>query len=166
MKELYVFCEGQTEQNFCKQVLAPHLYTHGYTHVATIRVAFSRHKGIVYRGGVLKYEPVRKDILNTMKGRGEAWVYFTTMLDLYRLPNDFPGKNEYVRIANDPAPYVEALEAAWAADIVHPRLRAALATARVRNAPFLGTGGFCGFLRELRRGNRRTARTRRLVPQR
>jgi hypothetical protein len=42
VKTLYVFCEGLTEQRFCEQVLAPHLYGIGFTHVPTVRVALSR----------------------------------------------------------------------------------------------------------------------------
>jgi hypothetical protein len=117
VKTLYVFCEGLTEQGFCNRVLAPHLYTVGFLHVPTIRVAFSRHHGVVHRGGVGRYEPLRRDILHTLKSRRDRDVFFTSMLDLYRLPRDFPGRTENTRNPDDPRPYIEALEAAFGNDI-------------------------------------------------
>jgi len=118
MKDLYVFCEGATEQGFVNQVLRPHLYPLGFTNVPTIQVAFSKHHGVVKRGGVRAYGPVRKDILNHTKQRGTSpGVFYTTMIDLYGLPMDFPGRQSNVRDTEDPIPYVEALEAAFGIDI-------------------------------------------------
>ena len=44
-------------------------------------------------------------------------MYFTTMIDLYGLPGDFPGKAGNVRNPHNPRPYCEALEQAFGADI-------------------------------------------------
>ena len=74
VKELYVFCEGQTEQNFCKQVLAPHCIS-GYTNVPTSASPSADIRGSYIGGGVLKYEPARKDILNTMKSGARMGVF-------------------------------------------------------------------------------------------
>ena len=121
MIELYVFCEGPTEQGFCKQVLAPHLWRFE-GHVHTIKIAHSRRHGIVSRGGVRKYETLRFDILNTIKSRRQTrGVYFTTMIDLYGLPSDFPGKAGHARNPHNPRPYCEALEQAFAHDIADAR---------------------------------------------
>jgi hypothetical protein len=117
MKTLYVFCEGKTEQGFCEQLLAPHLFAVGFTHVPTIRVAQSRSRGVVHRGGVTTYEPLRRDIQNTLKSRSDDRVYFTSMLDLYGLPKNFPGKADTVRDPDHPDRYVEALERALGHDI-------------------------------------------------
>lgn len=117
MKTLYVFCEGLTEQNFCNQVLAPHLYGHGFTHIPTIRVAFARHHGEVIRGGLRTFATLKTDIVNKLKERRDRDVWFTTMIDLFRLPRDFPGKSAHVRNPADPRPYAEALEAEFAAQI-------------------------------------------------
>jgi hypothetical protein len=117
VKELYVFCEGHTEQAFCNQVLARQLDYLRSVAVHTIRVAFSRKKGVVHRGGVKRYEPLRRDILNKLKGRRDKDVQFTSMLDLYGLPPDFPGKDQHIRDPNNPMKYVEALETAFGQDI-------------------------------------------------
>jgi hypothetical protein len=120
VKTLYVFCEGATEQGFCRQVLAPHLASFGFLHLPPIKAAFSRKKGVIQRGGIRSYKPLRDDILGTMKSRDVKDVFFTTMLDLYGLPRSFPGKSQNTRDPADPAPYVQALEKAFAEDIRHP----------------------------------------------
>jgi hypothetical protein len=121
VKTLCVFCEGRTEQGFCQQVLAPHLAGFGFLHVPPIRVAFSRKKRVIHRGGIRSYKPMRDDSLNTMKGRPDRDVFFTTMIDLYGLPRGFPGKNQHARNPANPVPYVQALEREFANDIGHPR---------------------------------------------
>jgi hypothetical protein len=70
------------------------------------------------RGGVGKYETLRFDIQSTIKRRrNQQGVYFTTMIDLYGLPDDFPGKADHLRNPQNPRPYVEALEQAFGAGI-------------------------------------------------
>jgi hypothetical protein len=121
VKELYVFCEGPTERGFCKQVLGPHLWQSN-CFIHTILVGHSRHHGIIDRGGIGKSETLRFDIRSTIKREGQRQgVYFTTMIDLYGLPRDFPGKAGNARNPHDPRPYCEALEQAFAADIGDPR---------------------------------------------
>jgi len=117
MAELYVFCEGPTEQNFCKQVLQPTVFPGHDGGVRPIRIAHSRRHGVVHRGGVNKYVIIKNDIHNTLKQHQRAGVFFTTMIDLYALPSDFPGKANHHRNPHDPRPYVEALEVAFGQDI-------------------------------------------------
>jgi hypothetical protein len=117
MRQLYVFCEGQTEQGFCTQVLQPHLFPLGDGVIHTLAVGQKDHHHVYGIGRRTKYEKVRKFILNTIKQRAGQEVYFTTLFDLYALPNDFPGKNANVRNVANPTPYVVALEAAFGADI-------------------------------------------------
>lgn len=60
---------------------------------------------------------MRHDIANGLKGQKGSEVRFTTMIDLYRLPKDFPGKDRAVRNPADPVAYVEALEKSFEEDI-------------------------------------------------
>ena len=121
MKELYVFCEGPTEQGFCKQVLEPHFLQVGCC-IHTIKIAHSRNHGVISRGGVGKYDTLRFDIQSTIKRRKQdRGVLFTTMIDLYGLPDDFPGKADHVRNPKNPRPYCEALEEAFGGDISDAR---------------------------------------------
>jgi hypothetical protein len=121
MRELYVFCEGATEQGFCRQVLTPHLFPNGQGRIHTIKTATSRHHGITHRGGLRRYVPLKRDIQNTLKSRRERNVFFTSIIDVYGLPREFPGKAEHVSKSMAPMNYVAALEAAFAADINDPR---------------------------------------------
>jgi hypothetical protein len=93
VKELYVFCEGQTEQGFCNQVLRPHLFPRHDGRIHTIQIAHSKHHGVTSRGGIGKYATLRKDITNTLKSRSQRDEFFTTMIDLYKTPKDLAGKS-------------------------------------------------------------------------
>jgi hypothetical protein len=121
VRELYVFCEGQTEQGFCKQVLGPHLFPDHDGLVHTIRIAHSKHHRVIHRGGVGKYATLRRDISNELKRRPSTDVRFTTMIDLYKSPGDFPGKPDQLLDPNHPTSYVVALENAFREDMGDPR---------------------------------------------
>lgn len=117
MKQLIVFCEGQTEQGFCDQVLRPHLFPAGDGIVHTLAVGEKDHHHLYGLGPRTKYPRVRKFIHNTIKQRHGPNVFFTTLFDLYALPADFPGKAGHARNPADPTPYVLALQQAFEADI-------------------------------------------------
>jgi len=122
VRELYVFCEGATEQGFCKQLLEPHLFPQYDGLIHPVKITHSKHHGRVSRGGVPgHYETMRREILNELKGRRERDVFFTTLIDLYGLPKNFPGKKTHRRDPNDPIPYVIALEKAFGENIKDPR---------------------------------------------
>ena len=121
MKELYVFCEGQTEQAFCSRVLQPHFFPKHDGLVHPIRIAHKRKKGVIHRGGVNKYEIIKDDMVRTFRANRRPNLLFTSLIDLYALPNDFPGKLTNTRNPGNPRPYVEALEAELAQDIAESR---------------------------------------------
>lgn len=124
MRQLNIFCEGQTEQLFCRQVLQPHLFPQGEGVIHTLAVGEKNHHHLYGLGTKRKYQGakgVRQFILNTINRRRGGNVYFTTFFDLYALPNDFPGKTACKRNAANPTPYVVALEAAFRQDINNHR---------------------------------------------
>jgi hypothetical protein len=87
MTRLNIIVEGPTEETFVRELLAPHLGQHGV--FATARsVETGRRKGRIFRGGVVGYEKVRKDIVSWLKQDSAALV--STMFDYYALPEDFP----------------------------------------------------------------------------
>lgn len=100
MRRLNVLAEGQTEEAFVNQVLAPHLGAFGV--FASVRCVTTRRDRIrpdlVYRGGLRDFGKVRRDL--------ERWLAedhsaaFTTMFDLYALPRDFPGYADAARLAD------------------------------------------------------------------
>lgn len=114
-KEIFVFCEGLTEQGFCKQVLGPHLSISGNVRVYTLAVGQKNYHHVYGLGG--NYQQVKYFIQTTLKHRPGNHRRFTTMIDLYALPDDFPGKAENTRNIVNPTPYVVALEKALMEDI-------------------------------------------------
>jgi hypothetical protein len=121
VKQLNVFCEGQTEQGFCTQLLQPHLFPHGDGILHTLAVGEKDHHHLFGLGRRAKYEKIRKFICNTIRQRQGDQVFFTTLFDLYALPTDFPGVAANVRNPANPTPYVEALETALGQSIDHHR---------------------------------------------
>jgi Domain of unknown function (DUF4276) len=122
VRELHVVCEGQTEEIFCNQVLYRHLFPQQDVRFVTILVARSKRHGKVTRGGVpKKYEPMQRDIVNTLKSRHQQDAFVTTMIDLYALPSDFPGNTTHHRNPDNPTPFVKAIEEAFSNDIAHSR---------------------------------------------
>lgn len=119
MIRLHIIAEGQTEEEFIKVVLTEHL---GDFNISTDVhcITTKRTKKKVYRGGAVSYGKIKKDIILWLKNDKSQEARFTTMLDLYALPNDFP---EFAESQNKSDPYqkVEQLEAALGNDINDPR---------------------------------------------
>jgi hypothetical protein len=120
MASLYLIAEGQTEQTFADLVLKPHLADR-QVYVFAMLVAHGKRKGKVHRGGVLKYATVKNDIGRLLSQHKGPDKFFTTMIDLYRLPSDFPAFAEAENLRHIPQKRVEALEQAFASDIGDPR---------------------------------------------
>lgn len=82
MARLFVHVEGETEEMFVNEVLAPHLYDRGYEAVSARLVGNARQRG--RRGGILGWNAMRLGILKHL--RGDAHSLVTTMVDYYGLP--------------------------------------------------------------------------------
>lgn len=115
MIRLHFVVEGQTEETFVNRTLVPHLARLSVISDARC-VATSRKRGVKHRGGGNSYEQVKNDIARWMREDRNADARFTTMLDLYALPTDFPGYESASRL-QDPRQRVEALESALKEDI-------------------------------------------------
>jgi hypothetical protein len=105
--------EGQTEREFSIRVLYKYFAPKGIT-VNSRVVRTSK----TSRGGGDNYLKVRNDIIKWIKEENSRQPYFSTMFDLYALPNNFPGFEASLKI-NDPYQRVAFLEEAFAADIDH-----------------------------------------------
>ena len=90
MIRVHVVCEGQTEEMFVNELLAPNL----------------RHKDIVlvpsllgepgHKGGNVKIERVMKDV--RLRLLGERSAYCTLLIDFYGISPKFPGYEEASRM--------------------------------------------------------------------
>ena len=99
MSRVRALVEGQTEQAFVKEVLAPNLGIQSVFVLATMIGKPGR------RGGVRAWSVVRSDVVATLKQN--RMVYGTTMFDYYGLPPDWPGTTQ----ARSATPYTNAANA-------------------------------------------------------
>jgi len=119
---LHFVVEGQTEETFVRSLLAPELGAMGI-YCDAHRVTTGRRRGKFYRGGLVSFAHLRRDLELWMNQDKASDSWFTTMVDLYRLPSDFPSLADSRRVT-DPMKKVELLEQSFASDINHPRFAA------------------------------------------
>lgn len=110
---LHLLVEGQSEEAFVRRVLAEHLRGR-----VELRVRLLTTKG--GRGGVSSYSRIRRDLLGWFREEPGHDCRFTTLLDAYGLPGDFPNQTAARRLA-DPYARVLLLESAFAEDLGEPR---------------------------------------------
>src|SRR3954468_22665343 len=122
MIDLTVLAEGKCELQTAKSPIADHLALwQVFVHPVAVLTSKDNRTSRQFRGGVLSYRQVKADLLRFAKRdahKSNAWL--TTMIDLYALPEDFPGFDKAKAIA-DPHKRVEFLETELANDIAHPR---------------------------------------------
>jgi hypothetical protein len=114
---LYVTVEGQAEKEFADKALKPHLA--GFAIDVRTRVVVTNRK-LGKRGGILDFEKIRGDVSRLMKQDTQPEARFTTMIDLYALPPEFPGWEE-ARKQSVPGEKVQALERAMEREFAEPR---------------------------------------------
>ena len=64
---------------------------------------------------------MQNDIVRFLKQESDRDVFFTSMVDLYALPADFPGTTAGAGMRDVPHRRVETIEAAWAEETGDPR---------------------------------------------
>ena len=110
MRRAVVICEGQTEEAFISQVLAPAFYAQGLQ-LQGITVGTSPGR----KGGALSYGRLRPAVRNALAN--SAVVAVSTLIDFYKLDTGFP--NHVAAMAQpNLASRLQSLEAAFHADIV------------------------------------------------
>ena len=95
---LLVHVEGQTEELFVNDVLAPYLYARGFSSVSARLLGTARFRA--NRGGIRSWAAVRNDIARHLKNDNEACA--TTMVDYYALPagaDGWPVRDEAICLA-------------------------------------------------------------------
>lgn len=110
---LYITTEGQSERKFADEVLRPHLAA--FSIDVRTRVVLTNRK-LGKRGGILDFEKIQGDLYRLMREDRQPEARFTTMIDLYALPAEFPGWPQ-ARRTTRPEERVAALESAFQADI-------------------------------------------------
>lgn len=115
--QVIFYVEGYAEAEFINEVIGPHLNGLGIVWHRPIWVANSVRKGRTARGGVRKYGPIKKDLQRLFAQYGGAGFIFTTLLDFYGLPEDFPGGKVPRPGILTPQEKTQAMEQAWQQDL-------------------------------------------------
>lgn len=118
MKKVLLLVEGQTEEQFVTEVLRPDLRARGVELVPVLLKTKRVKAGGHFRGGVTNYASARRDVQLLLGDKSAALV--SSILDLYGLPDDFPGASQK---AGTPAEWAMAIEEAWRADVANDRFR-------------------------------------------
>lgn len=121
MTRLYLLVEGQTEERFVKDVLAPHLHARGiWTYPMIVETRRDRVTGRKIRGGG-SWSKWKRDMARLVKEQRGTDVRFSTLFDLYGLPHDYP-EIDTVGTDTDTVRRAEKLQAAMAKAIDDRRL--------------------------------------------
>jgi len=116
---IHFVVEGQAEETYVRDTLAMHLGQFG--HIVDARcVMTSRKRAHFFRGGLVSYQKAKMDLQFWMREDAAQDCVFTTMFDLYALPNDFPGYDK-CKMISDIYQRAQAIEGAFGADISDPR---------------------------------------------
>ena len=113
MARLHLFAEGTTELVFARDVLAPHLGHFGVYLQNPVLIAHARRKRRVHRAGGRSFQRMQNDIERRIQEDQGTDLYFTTMVDLYALHCDFPGRQEADRLRHIPYQRVKYFEESW-----------------------------------------------------
>ncbi|MEB3189721.1 MAG: DUF4276 family protein [Snowella sp.] len=110
MTRLHIFCEGQTEETFVRDVLAEH-FSRLEIWLNSIVIRTSK----TGKGGAVSYGKIKRQIEEKCKEDKSAWV--TMLVDLYGLPSDFPGIDTTEK---DPFKKAQSILSTIQADINQP----------------------------------------------
>ena len=99
MTRLLVHVEGQTEETFVNEALAPYLYRFGMTRVGARLIGNARQRS--RRGGIKPWGAARNDIVAHLREDQECIA--TTMVDYYGMPKagsrSWPGRSQAAGLA-------------------------------------------------------------------
>ncbi len=86
-KNVYIYCEGQTEEAFINGILAPYFANMGIWVIPIICVT-KRTASKKFKGGVSNYDKIRNELQLICRQHKKEIV--TTMFDYYAMPTDTP----------------------------------------------------------------------------
>ena len=117
MSKILILVEGQTEERFVKEVINPHIMQFDKYAVPIIATTKHSRQGAKHKGGITSYDKVKKQVIILLQDSSATLV--TTMIDYYKLPEDFPGKNNLP--VGDCFSKVMHLEREFGRDINNPK---------------------------------------------
>ncbi|HNX02318.1 MAG TPA: DUF4276 family protein [Candidatus Cloacimonas sp.] len=91
---LHLFVEGQSEEVFVNQVIAPYLLNFNiFTDCRCVQTSFDIKTGRKYKGGLGSYIKFKREICVALNQFTSSKERFSTFIDLYGLPSSFPAYN-------------------------------------------------------------------------
>lgn len=114
MKNIYIYCEGPTEESFINEILYPYFFNAGiivYPIICTTKRTASKK----YKGGGNDYNKIKREL--TLLCKSHKNEYITTMFDYYGMAKNTP---EISAHDQDIYKRIEKIEAAINQDIGQP----------------------------------------------
>ena len=97
MKRLNIVVEGQTEQSFVNEVLAPYLRNNGVSLIIPRLIRTSK----TGRGGFVNYHHLHNTIKGLLSNPHDGNIVVSSFVDFFRIPNNMPGYDEAMRSGDD-----------------------------------------------------------------
>ncbi len=135
MRGIYIISEGTTEEEFINSSIYDYMSREGINDVRAIKLQTSRG----HKGGSMSYVRFKMNILNLLKRENDIIV--TSLIDFFRLENDFPKYTEAQRIVNV-VERVSFLEKEIAQDIDSSRFVPYIQLHEFEGLLFSGKSGF------------------------
>lgn len=123
MKHLQIIVEGNSEETFVNDVMAKHFAPLNiFVSARKILTGWDRHNTKPAKGGLLKYNKFRNDVLSWIESdRNRPNTFYTSFIDLYAFPKDDQSPyTTQIQQIKDPYQKIEALEKAIGDNINHP----------------------------------------------
>lgn len=139
-KRLYIVVEGQSEEEFVKDLLAPFFMLHDiYIYPMIIHTS----KG--HKGGFVNYQHLKNDINRLLLSQGQD-IIVTTFVDFFRCP-DLPYKEDW-RSSRSHLEQVERMEKAMEKDISDRRFIPYIQLHEFEALLFSGSSGFAKYFNQ------------------
>lgn len=135
MKRLFIVVEGQTEEAFVKELMAPYFIQNGIYDIRPVLIQTS--KG--HKGGFVNYEHLKNDLLRLLKSQGQD-IVVTTFVDYFRCP-ELPNQNDIDTLPSH-IQKVEAMEKSISDDINDRRFIPYIQLHEFEALLFSATNGF------------------------
>lgn len=136
MKNVYIYCEGPTEESFINEILYPYFFNLNIIARPIIHTT-KRTPTRKFKGGVSDYRKIKKELIMLCKSHPNEYV--TTMFDYYAMPGNTPGID-----CNDPDPQtrIHRIEAIIDSDIGQPNCKFHFALHEFEGMLFSKPGSF------------------------
>ncbi len=153
MSKVLILVEGQTEETFVRDILAPYLSRKGVYCIPKLATTKRVKSGSDFKGGITSYPKIKDDILRLLHDSSAALV--TTMIDFYGFASNVPFRDAVE--GNTCFERVSSLEALFKKDINNPRFFPYLQLHEFEAMVFVSPGAVALTLRERDKESRVTS---------